>query len=76
MGGTKLPTITGKALVRALQRIGFLIARTSGSHVILRHDDGRSTSVPVHGNRDIPIGTLKRILRDAKLAADDLAKLI
>lgn len=55
----------GKKVIRAL---GFFVVRTNGSHVILKHSDGRSCTVPVHGNTDIPRPTLKNIVvRQAKI---------
>ncbi|HVA37285.1 MAG TPA: type II toxin-antitoxin system HicA family toxin [Candidatus Dormibacteraeota bacterium] len=45
----KLPAVGGAQLVRALERAGFRVARIHGSHPVLQHADGRSTSVPVHG---------------------------
>lgn len=50
-----------------LQRAGFEIKRQSGSHVVLRHPDGRQTYVAMH-TRDIPLGTLKILLRHARLS--------
>lgn len=47
--------------------------RQSGSHVILRHPDGRRTTVPVHKGRDLGRGLLRRIMRDACLAIEDLS---
>jgi len=35
-----------------------------GSHVRLKADDGRVTTVPVHGNREIPRGLLRKIIRE------------
>lgn len=46
----KLPVIKGRELVRFLEFIDFRITRTKGSHVRLRAEDGRATSVPVHAN--------------------------
>ncbi len=51
-----LPGITGKALVALLQRLGFKVVRINGSHHRLHHPDGRVTTVPVHGNNDLPKG--------------------
>ncbi len=42
---TRVPRLKGKELVRLLQELGFQIARTRGSHVILRHPDGRLDQV-------------------------------
>nr|WP_239313975.1 type II toxin-antitoxin system HicA family toxin [Frankia sp. Cj3] len=43
---------------------------------IMKHEDGRRTTVPVHGGRDIPPGTLPAVLRDAGLTIDDLHGLL
>ena len=56
-----LPAVSGIRIVRALERQGFKVARVSGSHHIMRHPDGRGTTVPVHGNRDVAKGTLRGI---------------
>ena len=64
--------VKGKDLLSALGRAGFEITRTRGSHHFLRHPDGRSTTVPVHGGETIGPGLLSKILRDTKLSRDDL----
>ena len=46
-GMTRLPRIRGKEFIRILEKIGFRVVRTRGSHVFLRHVDGRVTTVPV-----------------------------
>ncbi|MCK4528851.1 type II toxin-antitoxin system HicA family toxin, partial [candidate division WOR-3 bacterium] len=51
---SKLPAIKGRRLVKFLESMGFRVTRTKGSHVRLRSEDGRVTTVPVHGNKDIP----------------------
>lgn len=45
---TKLPALTGKALIAALAKAGFEVIRAKGSHHYVRHPDGRSTVIPVH----------------------------
>ncbi len=50
---SKLPSVTGNQIIKALQKIGFVLARVKGSHHILIHADGRRTVVPVHSNEDI-----------------------
>jgi len=69
---TCLPRLKGKELVRLLEKIGFEIVRTRGSHVFLRHADGRVTTVPVHSGEIIGPGLLRSILRDAELSVEDL----
>jgi predicted RNA binding protein YcfA (HicA-like mRNA interferase family) len=39
----------------------------------MRHSDGRGTTVPVHGNRDLANGTLRGILNDIGMTIDQLA---
>jgi predicted RNA binding protein YcfA (HicA-like mRNA interferase family) len=73
---TLLPVVTGADLVKALQRAGFTVTTTRGSHHRLKHDDGRATTVPAHAGRDVPKGTLRAILRDTDLSPDALRKLL
>jgi predicted RNA binding protein YcfA (HicA-like mRNA interferase family) len=63
-----------KIVLSKLQRAGFEIRRQSGSHVVLRHPDGRQTYVAVH-TKDIPPGTLKSILRQAGLTLEEFDSL-
>jgi len=72
----QLPAITGARLVKALQAAGFTLTTTRGSHHRLKHPDGRATTVPVHAGKDVPKGTLRSILRDTGLSADDLRRLL
>ncbi|RZB32848.1 MAG: hypothetical protein AEth_00194 [Candidatus Argoarchaeum ethanivorans] len=60
----KLPVIKGRELVKFLEFMDFMVTRTKGSHVRLRSEDGRLTTVPVHGNKDVPKGLLRKIIRE------------
>ena len=60
----KLPVIKGGELVKFLESIGFRVTRMKGSHIRLRSEDRRATTVPVHGNKDIPKGFLRKIIRE------------
>lgn len=66
------PSFSGKKLIRILSRLGFEVARIKGSHHFLRHPDGRTTVIPVHGNEDIGKGLLRKILSDCEIEIDDL----
>jgi predicted RNA binding protein YcfA (HicA-like mRNA interferase family) len=68
--------VKGKDLIRALQKAGFQVIRIKGSHHFLRHEDGRTTVVPVHAGETIGPGLLNQILKDVELNRDDLTKLI
>jgi predicted RNA binding protein YcfA (HicA-like mRNA interferase family) len=71
---SRLPRLKGKELIRILGKLGFEIARSRGSHFLLRHTDGRVTTVPVHSGEVLGPGLLRSILRDVELSVDDLLK--
>jgi predicted RNA binding protein YcfA (HicA-like mRNA interferase family) len=72
----RLPRITGKALIAALEKAGFVVRRIRGSHHFLKHEDGRTTTVPVHRGETIGPGLLTKILRDCELTVDELNALL
>lgn len=55
-----------KELIKLLQKEGFVFVRQSGSHAIYRKPGIKLIVVPIH-SRDVPIGTLNSILKDAGL---------
>ena len=57
-----------------LQRAGFVVKRQAGSHIVLRHADGRQTYVAMHPG-DIPPGTFCAILKQAQLDDEAFRKL-
>jgi predicted RNA binding protein YcfA (HicA-like mRNA interferase family) len=64
-----------RALIRALERMGFrLLRKSKGSHWQFEHPDGRRTTVPVHRGQDIGPGLLRKILRDIEVEVKDLQK--
>jgi len=64
----KLPRISGPEIVRALQRLGFEVARQRGSHIVMRR--GASGCV-VPSHREVKVGTLAGVLRQAGVSADE-----
>ncbi len=62
-------------LIKILERIGFQIIRQKGSHVFMRHPDGRTTLVPVHSGENIGRGLIRKIIKDAKLGREEFIKL-
>ena len=67
-----VPSVRGERLVRALERAGFKVARVAGSHHVMRHPDGRGTTVPVHPRRE----PLRNILADTTLTIEELQRLL
>ena len=73
---TKLPReLSGKEVVKALQRAGFYIKRQKGSHIVLRRDNPFA-QVVVPDHKSIDTGTLGNILDGAGLSTDEFIKLI
>lgn len=60
----KLPRTSGAAVVRALERLGFIRLRQSGSHVIMRRG-AVGCVVPLHS--ELKTGTLAGVLRQAQI---------
>jgi predicted RNA binding protein YcfA (HicA-like mRNA interferase family) len=72
----RLPVIKGRDLIKFLESIGFKVTRTKGSHVRLRSEDGKATTIPVHRNKDIPKGLLRKIIReDLEISLEEFLKL-
>ncbi len=69
---SKLPSLTGKEIVSLLKKAGFTVERQRGSHVFLKHEDGRATVVPVHSGETIGPGLLSKILRDVEMTKEEL----
>ena len=63
-----------REVLSRLQRAGFVVKRQSGSHVVLRHPDGRQTYVAMHPG-DVPSGTFRAILRQAELTEEAFKQL-
>ena len=70
-----LPVLKPRELIRALERMGFvMIRRSKGSHVQYEHPDGRRATVPVHRGRDVGPGLLRKILRDIEVEPTKLIR--
>lgn len=65
------PRISGKQLIAALGTLGFSVIRVRGSHHFVRHQDGRTSVVPVHGKETMGPGLLGKIPRACELTRDD-----
>ena len=63
-----LPRISGAEAVRALQKLGFIVLRQKGSHVILRRE---STGCVVPQHRELKVGTLTGVLKQAGVTVEE-----
>ena len=73
---TKLPRLTAREIISVLEKVGFSLARQSGSHMILKNASGKRATVPFHAAKTLHPKVLKSILRDANLSPEDLEKLL
>jgi predicted RNA binding protein YcfA (HicA-like mRNA interferase family) len=68
----KLRRVSGQEAIRVLERLGFEKSRQRGSHVVLKKQTPEGAVgcvVPLH--RELAIGTLRGILRQAKVTPDE-----
>jgi predicted RNA binding protein YcfA (HicA-like mRNA interferase family) len=70
----KLPSLKPKRVIKALERNGFYIHRTTGSHYIMKKN-GRRVTVPYH-SRDLKPGTLASIIEQAGLTVDEFLDML
>lgn len=73
----RLPALTARDVIRALERAGFVAVRMSGSHCRLVHtgDVGRKITIPVHSG-DLKRGTLRAIVAQAGLTVEEFLALL
>ena len=71
---TGLRPVPGRKLLRVLQEFGYTVIGQKGSHVKLRRPDGKTTVVPLHAARDIKVGLLRKILREAGIEPEEFLK--
>lgn len=67
-----VPVLKPREIVALLEAHGFAEIRQRGSHKQFRHVDGRCTTVPFHGARDISPVLLRKIARDIRLTVEEL----
>lgn len=73
----KLPLLSASEFIKIIGKIGFKVMRQSGSHVFLRHDDGRTTVVPNHPGEKLDRGLLLKIIKkDVKITREEFEKLL
>ena len=65
----KLPLLSGRKVLAALQRLGFVEIHRKGSHVKMEHEDGRRIVFPFHD--EVDRFTLKGALRDASVDVEE-----
>lgn len=72
---TKLPSISAKDCIKALEKIGFYEKRRESSHIIMRRDEPFA-QVVVPDHSEIAKGTLRAIIRDIELSVEEFILLL
>ena len=71
---TRFPAMEGKEVVVVLKEHGFVEERQRGSHLFMKHADGRATVVPLHSGETIGPGLFAKILRDVDLSREEFLR--
>lgn len=72
---SRLPVISGRECIKALEKAGFYSKRRESSHVVIRRDDPFAQIV-VPDHKELDRGTLRAIIRQAGLSVDDFVRLL
>jgi len=73
---SKLNRLNAKKVIQKLKRAGFVETHQRGSHLYLKSNNGKIVTVPIHGSKDIPIGTLYNIvIKQAGLSVEEFNNL-
>ncbi len=74
---SKLPQLTAVELIKILSKFGFKTIRQEGSHIFLRHWDGRTTVVPNHPGNKLDRGLFNKILKkDVQITREEFEKVL
>ena len=71
-----LPKLTAKEIIFVLEKLGFSLARQSGSHKIYKNREGKRSTVPFHSGKILHPKVLKSIMKDADINEDKLKELL
>ncbi len=73
---TRLPTLKAREVIRVLEKLGYQKTRQVGSHAHYEKPGKKPIPVPIHGNRDIGRGLLRKIIRDLEISREEFLKLL
>ncbi|MBI5234577.1 MAG: type II toxin-antitoxin system HicA family toxin [Deltaproteobacteria bacterium] len=72
----KLPRVTAKEAIKVLEKVGFVLARQSGSHMVFKNNEGKRVTVPFHSGKILHPKILKSVLRDADLKVEEFLNML
>ena len=68
----KLSSLTSQKVIKILERNGFVLDRTKGSHRIYYHSESKRRVIIPYHKKDLPKGTLIEILKQAGISKEEL----
>ncbi|MBI4744945.1 MAG: type II toxin-antitoxin system HicA family toxin [Actinobacteria bacterium] len=68
----KIPSLTPKKVIKILEKNGFVLEHSSGSHMVYYHPEKRKRAIVPFHRKDIPRGTLMSILKQAEIDKEEL----
>ena len=71
-----LPKITAKEIIIILEKLGFYLARQSGSHKIYKNTEGKRATVRFHAGKILHPKVLKSIMKDANINEGQLKEML
>ena len=71
-----LPKVTAKEIIAALEKLGFVFSRQSGSHKIYKNSKKKRVTIPYHGSKILHPKVIKSIIKDANINIEQLKKLL
>lgn len=72
----KLPVLSGQEIVKALKKLGYEIDHQTGSHMILRQNKEPFRRLTVPNHKEVAVGTLRAIIRQAGLTREEFFELL
>ena len=70
---SNLPALSGKEVVKKFEKFGWVVARQSGSHIIMTKE-GAVVTLSVPNHREVAKGTLRSLIRSANLTVDEFSQ--
>lgn len=71
---SRFPVLKPREVIRVLKELGFAEVRQRGSHVQLRHPDGRGATVPLHKGGDLSPVLLRKIAQDIGMTVEEMTE--
>ncbi len=72
----KISPINADKLIRVLEREGYRVTRQKGSHIIMMNAKKNKIVIPMHPGKEIKIGLLRAILKEAGIGREEFQKLL